>query len=215
MYFVCVIILKIRIEVRLVFCFCMFLPAQGLGHDVWSQGYNFFCVACHSYPWYRKTRQNLEPSAPDRIQTPLTHLSWESHPQWAPQTELSLQAPCSQLLGIYRVQEEAPACNSTLVLFPPGPPGWPVEAVMLGITASLSALALSRESPLPFWAQHLCLIMWKSTICHHYHVFPTVFFLPDPSYCNNYDSFLWWCSHGYRAVFVLFSLFEQWRAIVL
>lgn len=78
------------------------------------------------------------------MQTPLTHLGWESLPQWAPQTELSLQAPCSQLLGIYRVQEEAPACNSTLVLFPPGPPAFPFGAVMLGITAPLSALALPR-----------------------------------------------------------------------
>lgn len=78
------------------------------------------------------------------MQTPLTHLSSESRPQRALQTELSLQAPCSQLLGIYRVQEEAPACNSTLVLFPPGPPAFPFETVMLGITASLCALALPR-----------------------------------------------------------------------
>lgn len=78
------------------------------------------------------------------MQTRLPHLGRELHLQWVLQRALILQAPCSQLLGIYRVQEEAPAFNSTLVLFPPGLQTFPFEAVMLGITTSHSALALLR-----------------------------------------------------------------------
>lgn len=73
--------------------------------------------------------------------------------------------PCSQTPGIYRVQEEAPVCNPTLVRLPPGPQPFPFEAVMLGITER----TLCYHPPShPSLGSASLLLMWKSTSCHHH-----------------------------------------------
>lgn len=73
--------------------------------------------------------------------------------------------PCSQAPGIYRVQEEAPVCNPTLVRLPPGPQSFPFEAVMLGITENTLC---HHPPPHPSLGSASLLLMWKSTSCHHH-----------------------------------------------
>lgn len=69
------------------------------------------------------------------------------------------------------------------VRLPPGSQmlwGWESQTSHSAITLPRGPLILSRFS--------IFGIMWKSTICHHQPAWSSMLSLPDPSYCNNYDS---------------------------
>lgn len=149
-HFVRVLPLKTGIVVRLVFSFCVFLPKQfGARHLltgiktylVWPI---IFMLGVENMPkfWAFSLWQNADSSP-----TP-----WPA-------------GPCSQAPGIYRVQEEAPVCNPTLVRLPPGPQPFPFEAVMLGITERTLCY---HPPPHPSLGSASLLLMWKSTSCHHH-----------------------------------------------
>lgn len=159
----------------------------------------------HSYPWNRRTHQNHEPSAPERVQTP--------HLQWALWTALTQPAgPHSQFLGIYRVQQEAPAFYSTLCYFLLAP-NISLRSCGAG-SHRLHFLPLPfPKVPSPFWVWHLCNVKkhnLPSTRVVLHRIFTTC--LSD---CDNHDSSLWYNSYDYRTVFMLCPLPKQWRAIVL
>lgn len=115
--------------------------------------------------------------------------------------------PCPQAPGIYRVQEEASGFSPTLALLPPGPQPFPFDAVMLGITDCHSLPSPFPEAPSSFPRFSILVINVKKHNLPSPPVgSPTVLSLPDPSYCNNYDTYLWCSAHDYRAVFMLFCV---------
>lgn len=138
------------------------------------------CVAYYSYPWNRKTWQNLGPEAPDRMQTPLPHLGlWD---------------PCSWFPAIYWLQEEASAFNSTLVLFPPSPQTFPFEVVMLGITDFTLSLPFP-ELPSSFLGSTSLLQCEKAQFVITTHVIPNQVTTTWSELLQYYDSYTWCYSH--------------------